>query len=349
MDGWRCTAVSDDATGAEAIRTHTGTTLTYRHVPYGRDGGSLRRQDAPARRGGTTASGASGGGYTGDSARRSRIRGRGAAPRGRGVPRVSALGRPPTRTGSTQLGISLWATDAGMRDGHGDRPGVVASAAEWRAPVRAVARDDVRGMQGRVPPPSLGTPHGDAATAPGPLRRRPTETHVSQEQRDAARDGDRFRRPGAARWSRPTAIGRRSALRIGRVRRATGTDGCSAATMPGSPSRRPVPRASCGMSSGTPGSLACISPATPIPSSVMCVVSISRTWMSAMGARAGWSVGSPRPAPSCGGRARTASAPATRTGRTTSSSAGTRWTGPGATARLARRAGICTTRRAGCT
>ena len=36
---------------------------------------------------------------------------------------------------------------------------------------------------------ALPTPHGNAATAPGPPRRRPTDTHVSQEQRDAARDG----------------------------------------------------------------------------------------------------------------------------------------------------------------
>ena len=77
------------------------------------------------------------------------------------------------------------------RRGHGGRPGAAASAAERRVPEGDATRGDDHRAQRRGPPPSRGTPHGDAATTPGPPRRRPTDTHVSQEERDAAHDGDR--------------------------------------------------------------------------------------------------------------------------------------------------------------
>ena len=78
-------------------------------------------------------------------------------------------------------------------------------------PGRNATRNDDHGMQGRGPPPFRGTPHGAAATAPGPTRRRPTDTHVSQEQRDAAHDRDRA--PALGRGALVPAGEEREALR----------------------------------------------------------------------------------------------------------------------------------------
>ena len=74
------------------------------------------------------------------------------------------------------------------------------------------------------------------------------------------------RQPRAARWLRPTTTGRRSAWRIGKARPATGTDCCSAATTPGSPTLLPAPRASCGVNSGACTRLPCgHQPTDPYP------------------------------------------------------------------------------------
>ena len=188
----------------------------YRHEPYGRDGGLPRRQDAPARRGGTTASGTSGAEYTGDSARRSRTRGRG-TPSGLSTPKSRDSSRERSRSASDRdrqyaqrnFPVSNGRGDA--RRGHGGRPGAAASAAERRIPERNATCDDDHKMQGRGPPPSRGTPHGAAATTPGPPRRRPTDTHVNQEQRDAAHDKDRV--PALGRGALVSASDAREALR----------------------------------------------------------------------------------------------------------------------------------------
>ena len=330
---------------------------SYCLVRYGRDGGSLRRQDTPARRGGTTASGTSGGEYTGESARRSRIRGRGAHG-GPSSPRSRESSRERSRSASDRdrqyvLRNLSGAKDDGMRGmGTATCPGSplpLPSGGLPRGPWNATTAAGCMGAgphtRGPLPMVALRPPR--ARSGAGPLTFTSARSSRMPHAMVAAP-----RRPCAARWSRPMAIGGRYVRRIERVRPPTGMGGCSAATTPGSTSHLPVPRASCGMGSGAPGpSAAGMSPAALIPSAVMCVASTSRTWTSAEGVRAGWSVGSPRPAPSCGGRALTAFAPATRTGRTTSSSAGTLWTGLGATACLARRAGACATRRrrAGCT
>ena len=51
------------------------------------------------------------------------------------------------------------------------------------------------GCGGAIPHPPRGIPHGAPAATPGPPRRRSTDTHVSQEQRDAAHDRDRAPAP----------------------------------------------------------------------------------------------------------------------------------------------------------
>ena len=154
------------------------------------------------------------------------------------------------------------------------------------------------------------------------------------------------RRRGARPQPRPAAHGIRTPAR--REARALGTDGFSAATTPGYRLRRPARCASRGAISRTSCSPADTTPTIP-PLGATCAGSTSRTWTSATGSRVDCPAGSPRPAPSRGDHARIASVPATRTGRTTSSSAGTRWTAWGASAHRARRAGTRTARRAGCT
>ena len=263
---------------------------------------------------------------------------------------MSTLGRPPIGTGSRQSGTSLEAVDEGMR--------FVGTAACLGALLPSTSGRLLRGpWSATATAGRMGAgPRTRGARTMVTLRWPRGRTGASPRTLTSARSSGMPpamvaapRRPRAARWPRPMTIGRRSARRIGKARPATGTDDCSAATTPGSPTLLPAPRASCGVSSGTPGSPAGTSPPTPNPSAVMCAASTSRTWMSAGGDRAGCPVDSLRPAPSCGECALTAFAPATRTGRTISSSAGTCWSGPGATACLARRAGTCTTRRAGCT
>ena len=265
---------------------------------------------------------------------------------GRGSPRASALGRPPIGTGSAQSGTSLRAAGKEAR--------AAGTAARPAVPLPTTTEGLLRGpgsatMAGR----GMGTgPHARGAHPAATVWRPRAHSGASPLTFTSARNsGTPFamatapRRMGS-RWQRLRSTGRRAARPIGRGRPTTGTDSCSAAATPESPTRPPAPRASCGTSSGTPDFRADTSPPTPIPSPAMCADSISMTWTSAGGARASWLVGSPRPFPSCGGRALTASAPATRTGRSTSFSAGTRWSGPGSTACLARRAGACTTRRA---
>ena len=169
----------------------------YRHLPHGSGGGSPGQRDALARRGGATASGTSGGEYTGDSARRSRTRGRGAH---------GGLGSPGSRESSRERFRSASDRDrqyavrnfpcrgsgrGGARRGHSGLPGGAAPDDDRRAPARAGERDDGRPRHGHGPPRSRGAPCGDGGgAAPGALRRQPADTRVSQKQRDAARDGD---------------------------------------------------------------------------------------------------------------------------------------------------------------
>ena len=214
-------------------------------------------------------------------------------------------------------------------------------------PPNGVRHAATTGVRRHDAPPARGT-HAPLAAAPGTHRRRPTDTHVSQEQRDAAHDRDR------------APMLRREAL-------VPANDTLGAAPHAPRGPRNWDGRLFCGHDAMIPFTATCAAcflwrefgntllpcghdPSDPSPSrGATCAGSTSRIWTSAMGVRAGWPAGSPRPAPSCGDRARTAFAPATRTGRTTFSSAGTRWTARAATARRARHAGTCTARRAGCT
>ena len=161
----------------------------------------------------------------------------------------------------------------------------------------------------------------------------PLESGATPRQRDA-------RLP-----PRPTALGPRPPARQGS--RALPLDGSTSATTPKCRVRRPARRASGGTNSRTSCSPAGTTPTLLPPRGATCAGSTSRAWTSATGSHVGCPVGSPRPAPSRGDRARIASAPATRAGRTTSSSVGTRWTARAATARRARCAGTCTAQRVG--
>ena len=229
------------------------------------------------------------------------------------------------------------------RRDHGGRPRAATSGAERRVHERDRARSDGVGS------PARDAASGAPAATSGPLRRRPTDTHVSQEQRDAARDRDHASAPR---------------------REAPAPAGDTRDAAPCAP-RGPRPwdrRLFCSHDARTPFTATCAAcflwhefknvllpcghhPDDPSPS--WCDVcrfyfeDLART--GAAGSHVDCPAGSPRPAPSRGDRARIASVPTTRTGRTTSSSAGTRWTARGATACRAWRAGTCTARRAGCT
>ena len=315
--------------GGESSRQSGRGDQPYRLEPYGRDGVLSGRQTALARRGRATASATSGGEHTGDSARRSRTR-------GRGTP--SVLSHQGSRESSRERSCSA-----------SDRDRLYASTTRW---TMAEGSRDVIMAASRGPPPlapSKGSPsgRGHAATvvdcgsaiprqpgtllpaprrrpqAPPVARRHPTDTHVSQEQRDAAHDRGHA---SALRREAPVPAGgtRAAAPRAPRVR-ALGRDGSTAATTPRYRLRLPAWRASCGTSSRTSCSPADTTP-TILPSlGATCAGSTSRTWTSATGSRVDCPADSPRTAPSRGDHARIASAPATRTGRTTSSSAGTRW------------------------
>ena len=318
----------------------------YRHLPHGGDGGSSGYRDTPTRRGGATASGTSGGEYTGDSARRGRTCGRGAtaglALPGRRNPRANALGRPPIGTRSTRSGTAPRAAGKRVCDAGTAARLAMAPPATTEVLPRAPGNATAAG-RGRMSPRARGALLAAAGRRPRALPGAGPLTPTSARSSGTPRTTTASPRRAGSRRRRRKSIGRRAARPIGRGLPPTGTGSYSADTMPGSPTRPLAPHASCGARSFR----ADTNPPTPVPPPAMCAASISRAWTSAVGARAGWPAGSPRPFPSCGGRAPTASAPDTRTERSTSSSADTRWSGPGSTVCRARHAGACTTRRAG--
>ena len=81
------------------------------------------------------------------------------------------------------------------RRDHGGRLRAVTSGAERRVPQRDMARSDGGGLRRRDPPPDRGALHGAQAATPGFPRCRPTDTHVSQEQPDAAHEWDHTSAP----------------------------------------------------------------------------------------------------------------------------------------------------------
>ena len=157
-------------------------------------------------------------------------------PLGRGGPHVSTLGRPPIGTGSTQPGASPEAVDEGMRCvGTAACPGALLPSTNGGLLRGPWSTTTTAGCMGAGP-------RTRGARTVVMLRRPRGRTGASPRTLTSARGSGMPpammaapRRPRAARWPRPMTIGRRSARRIGEARPATGTDDCSAATTPGSP------------------------------------------------------------------------------------------------------------------
>ena len=256
----------------------------------------------------------------------------------RGGPRTSALARPPIGTCGTRSGTSRRAAGESVNVAGTAACPAMALPAMTGGPRRGrgLAMGSGRGtgtsIRGRGTLPVTAGRRRRAPSSAGPLT--PTARSSGTLLVTAASPS-----PVDSRCYLLGLIGKPASRPSGWGRPSSGTDTCSADTTPGFPAAPLAPRASCGVNSATLGSRAGTSPTTPAPWPATCAASTSRTWTSAGGARAGWTVGSLRLFPSYGGRAPAASAPGTRTDRSTSSSAGTRWSGPGATARLARRAG----------
>ena len=132
--------------GGESSRQGRRGDHPYRLELYGRDGVLSGRQAAPARRSGATASATSGGEYTGDSARRSRTR-------GRGTPSVLSLqgsresSRERSRLASDRKRLYAqrnFLVDNGRgesRRDHGGKPRATTSGAERKVPERDTRGD----------------------------------------------------------------------------------------------------------------------------------------------------------------------------------------------------------------
>ena len=86
----------------------------------------------------------------------------------------------------------------GARRGYGGPPDGGAPNDDRRAPARAEERDGGRPRHGHEPTRPRGAPRDGGVTAQGAFKRWPTDTHVSQEQRDAAGNGDRAPTGGLA-------------------------------------------------------------------------------------------------------------------------------------------------------
>ena len=233
----------------------------------------------------------------------------------------------------------------GERRDRGDPPGDDDPADDWGTATGAGARDWGRAGHGHEDLRRRDAPRSSEATARGAPRRQPTDTHVSQEQRDAA-DGGRLVR--SSRLPPPaTVAGIESRIAIGWAGPPAFWGGhlfcghdaeaphgaCAACSLWRELQNTRLP---CGHQPDDTRPMNC---------------DVCRFYLEDLDERSGHprrlECGQPAAAPIPRSGCLAAARPGARTGRWTCSSAGTRWSGLGATARHAGRAGTCSTRRAG--
>ena len=248
--------------GRQAGRGSALVDQQYRPLRHGGDGGSSGRRYAPAGRSGNTASGTSGGEYAGDSARRSRTRGR----RAHSVAISPRPTRPPAGIRVAQSGTATPRRAAG---------GSGSAAVEATRP--ATATRPTTGGPRRGQGPAIGAERGTGARTCGS-----GTPPAAARQRRAAPPGGSPPTPTSARSSgtQPTlatSVGRAVSRRLrrwpasspaslldGRGRPPSGAGTCSAGMTLRLPTG-PAPRAPSGGSSRTRGSRVGISPTTHAP------------------------------------------------------------------------------------